>query len=451
MEGEMSEVKENFGDNSAFWADYQSVARSAGIAANRVRWHEHWCRQFEKFLQGAPLAETTSEQVAAFLENLEQNPAIQPWQLEQATDALNILFADYLHLDWAKQESPRKYQQSATSTANAPGQRQPSITQLNHEQTELITRLTSELRVRQYSRRTVDAYCGWVGKYLWYFRNSLLTDLQENTVKGYLTYLAERREVAASTQNQALNALVFFHREVLGRPLGDFSDFLRAKRPKRIPVVLTPNEVATLLANLHGPMALMAGLLYGGGLRLMECVRLRIKDIDFAQSQIVIRDGKGKKDRLTVLPERYRDTLSAQIARVRQLHEKDLSLGFGEVWLPAALARKFSGAGRDWRWQFVFPSSQLAVDPESRVIRRHHVHESALQKAVKAAAQAAGLAKPVTPHTLRHSFATHLLEAGSDIRTVQELLGHSDVSTTMIYTHVLNKPGLAVKSPLDRL
>jgi integron integrase len=275
--------------------------------------------------------------------------------------------------------------------------------------------------------------------------------LQETTVKGYLTYLAERREVASSTQNQALNALVFFHREVLARPLGDFSDFLRAKRPKHVPVVLTADEVGALLAKLHGPMALMAGLLYGGGLRLMECVRLRIKDIDFAQSQIIVKDGKGKKDRITVLPERYREQLAAQIDRVRQLHEKDLSLGFGEVWLPAALARKFSGAGRDWRWQFVFPSSQLAVDPESRVVRRHHVHESALQKAVKAAAQTAGLSKRVTPHTLRHSFATHLLEAGYDIRTVQELLGHSDVSTTMIYTHVLNKPGLAVKSPADRV
>jgi integrase len=295
-------------------------------------------------MRGAPLTEATSEQVDAFLGSMEQNPAIQQWQLTQAADALKVLFADHLHLGWTGDGMLSKNRRSNSQAINVSGRGEPPGLRLNPEQAELIARLTGELRVRQYSRRTVDAYCGWVNRYLWYFRDRPSTGLQENTVKGYLTYLAERREVAASTQNQALNALVFFHREVLGLPLGDFSDFLRAKKPKHVPVVLTPDEVSALLAKLHGPMALMAGLLYGGGLRLMECVRLRIKDIDFAQSQIVVKDGKGKKDRLTVLPERYRDPLAAQVARVRELQagaggEKPggRALRRGQVGLPETL------------------------------------------------------------------------------------------------------------------
>jgi integron integrase len=257
--------------------------------------------------------------------------------------------------------------------------------------------------------------------------------------------------VTASTQKQALNALVFLYEQVLNSPLGDISDFARAKKPKKLPVVLSRDEVRLLLRQLDRSVALVAGLLYGSGLRLLECLRLRVKDVDFSLGQIVVRDGKGQKDRIALLPERYREPLQAHLRRVRELHVSDLDKGLGEAYLPPALARKYTKAGREWGWQYVFPAGRLSADPDSGTVRRHHLHETVIQKEVRAAARRAGLTKPVSPHTLRHSFATHLLESGSDIRTVQELLGYSDVSTTMIYTHVLNKPGLAVKSPVDGL
>jgi integron integrase len=306
------------------------------------------------------------------------------------------------------------------------------------------------MRLRHLSLRTEQAYIGWVQRFAAFHPRTSLETLGAEAVRAFLTYLVERRDVSASTQKQALNALVFLYAQVLHRPFGELETFPRAKRPKRLPVVLTRGEVVALLGAMDGTFALMAGLLYGSGLRLMECVRLRTKDIDFEMGQIVVREGKGQKDRLTMLPERYRESLETHLERVRERHAGDLGNGFGEVWMPPALARKYPAAGRDWRWQYVFPSQQLSVDPRSGVVRRHHASERPLQRAVAEAARRAGLGKPVTPHTLRHSFATHLLEAGYDIRTVQELLGHSDVSTTMIYTHVLNKPGLAVKSPADR-
>jgi integron integrase len=270
-------------------------------------------------------------------------------------------------------------------------------------------------------------------------------------VEAFLSWLATERNVAAATQNQALSALLFLYKQVLGQDLPWFTDMVRAKRPVRRPVVLTVSETRRLLANLTGGKWLMASLLYGAGLRQIECLTLRVKDVDFAYRQITVRDGKGGKDRVTMLPEQVVQPLQAHLGRVRALHNADLAAGLGEVSLPRALARKYPRAGREWVWQFVFPSKNRSADPESGVIRRHHVYPDTLQRAVKEAARAAAIAKPVSCHTLRHSFATHLLEAGHDIRTVQELLGHSDVSTTMVYTHVLNKGGRGVKSPLDRL
>ncbi|KKM73792.1 hypothetical protein LCGC14_1406920, partial [marine sediment metagenome] len=262
-------------------------------------------------------------------------------------------------------------------------------------------------------------------------------------------YLTEEREVAASTQNQALNALVFLYEQVLKEPLGIIGEFTRAKRPKRLPVVLSREEVNRLLDALAGTHNLMAGLLYGGGLRLMECVRLRVKDVDFAQSQILIRSGKGQKDRITILPDRFQQPLKEHLALTRELYEKDIAEGLGGVYIWPSLARKYPNVGKEWIWQYVFPSNKLSVDPRSREVRRHHIHENGLHRAIKTAAVKVGLTKQMSSHVLRHSFATHLLENSYDIRTVQELLGHADVSTTMIYTHVLNKPGLAVKSPVD--
>ena len=268
-------------------------------------------------------------------------------------------------------------------------------------------------------------------------------------VTAFLSWLATERNVAAATQNQALAALLFLYKAVLERDLPWFDDLVRAKRPVRMPVVLTEVEVRKLLEQLHGTAWLMASLLYGAGLRLQECLMLRVKDVDFAYRQVLVRDGKGAKDRVTMLPEVIVQPLQAHLGKVQALHRRDLAEGYGEVWLPGALSRKYPRAGYEWGWQFLFPSKNRSVDPESGAIRRHHVYPDTMSRAIKRATFAAGIHKPVGSHTLRHSFATHLLQSGYDIRTVQELLGHSDVSTTMIYTHALNKGGRGVKSPLD--
>jgi integron integrase len=255
--------------------------------------------------------------------------------------------------------------------------------------------------------------------------------------------------VAASTQNQALSALLFLYKEVLRQEIGWLDQVERVKRPARLPVVLTKDEVRKIFAQLHGTHRLMAGLLYGSGLRLMECVRLRVKDVDFAYAHVVVRDGKGAKDRVTMLPVNLTQGLERHLQKVKAQHDEDLEAGLGSVYLPTALQKKYPNAPKEWSWQYIFPSSRISLDPRSQEKRRHHVEESSLQMAMKKAVRAAGVSKPATCHSLRHSFATHVLENGYDIRTVQELLGHKDVSTTMIYTHVLNKPGLGVKSPLD--
>jgi integron integrase len=279
--------------------------------------------------------------------------------------------------------------------------------------------------------------------------------IREAELSAFLTHLARDGKVAASTQNQALSALLFLYKEVLKQEIGWLENVERAKKPARLPVVLTRDEVHKIFAYLHGTPRLMAGLLYGSGLRLMECVRLRVKDADFGYARITVRDTKGNKDRVTMLPVNLARPLERHLQKVKAQHEQDLEDGFGSVYLLHALARKFPNAPREWAWQYVFPSARITADPRwdsndgGPIKRRHHVDESALQLAVKKAVRASGINKPASCHTLRHSFATHLLEDGYDIRTVQELLGHKDVSTTMIYTHVLNKPGLGVRSPLD--
>ena len=314
----------------------------------------------------------------------------------------------------------------------------------------LRDQLHGAIRRRNYSRRTEQAYWFWIR---WFIRHNGIRHPEQMgaaEVEAFLSWLATKRNVAAATQNQALSALLFLYKELLGQSLPWFKNLVRAKRPVRVPVVLTRAEVQRLLAQMEGTKWLMASLLYGAGLRQIECLQLRVKDVDFAYRQLIVRDAKGAKDRVTMLPEQTVQPLQAHLGRVRALHQRDLALGHGEVSLPYALSRKYPRAGRDWGWQFVFPSGVLSADPDSGVIRRHHVFPDTLGRAVKAAARAARIVKMVSCHTLRHSFATHLLEGGYDIRTVQELLGHSDVSTTMVYTHVLNKGGRGVASPLDR-
>ena len=314
----------------------------------------------------------------------------------------------------------------------------------------LVDRTRAAIRLRHYSRRTEEAYVAWLERFVAFHRFRDPAALGEREVASFLSALATAGQVSASTQNQALAALTFVFRDVLGQPFGATEGVARAKAPDRLPVVLTRPEVRALLAALQPTPRLAATLLYGSGLRLLECLTLRVKDIDHDYGQIVVRAGKGQKDRVTMLPRTVRPQLDAQLARARRLHDHDVAAGGGRVELPDALVRKAPGLALEWGWQWVFPAARRHQDALTGEIRRGHLHESVLQRAVREAAAPAGIAKRVTCHTLRHSFATHLLEDGYDIRTVQELLGHSDVRTTMIYTHVLNRGGYAVRSPLDR-
>jgi integron integrase len=314
---------------------------------------------------------------------------------------------------------------------------------------KLLDQLRNAIRLRHYSIRTEEAYVQWAKRSILFHNKRHPKDMGRSEIEAFLTHLAVSGKVAASTQNQALNAIVFLYRELLGREIGELEAVVRAKRPPKLPVVFSVSETKRVLARLDGTTGLMARLLYGSGLRLMECLRLRVKDIDFEYRQITVRDGKGAKDRVTMLPASLIAPLQEHVARVKALHEADLAAGHGDVYLPFALERKYPSANREWGWQYVFPSAKRSFDPRSGLIRRHHAAESVLQRAVKLAVRSSGLNKPATCHTFRHSFATHLLANGSDIRTVQELLGHHDVRTTMISTHVLQRGAGGVTSPLD--
>lgn len=320
---------------------------------------------------------------------------------------------------------------------------------MSDDSPRLLDRVRHVLRRKHYALRTEEAYVGWIKRFILFHHKRHPLELGMPEVNAFLTDLAVRQHVAASTQNQALSALIFLYAEVLEQPLKAPLSAVRAKQPQRLPTVLTRAEVRRVLGGLTGVHQVMAQLLYGSGLRLMECVRLRVKDLDFAQRQVTVHDGKGAKDRRTMLPERLVAPLQAQLLRTQLLHQQDCRNGGGAVYLPDAFARKSPNAAQQWIWQYVFPSEHLSTDLRTHEVRRHHLDESGLQKAVKRAAQLAAIPKLVTCHTFRHSFATHLLEDGYDIRTVQELLGHADVKTTMIYTHVLNRGGRGVRSPLD--
>jgi integron integrase len=314
---------------------------------------------------------------------------------------------------------------------------------------KLLDEVRDVMRTKHYSLRTEQTYINWIKQFIIFHKKRHPSELGGNEVTLFLSHLAVNRHVAASTQNQALAAILFLYRYVLKLELPWLEDVQRAKKPSRLPLVFTREEVKAVLAQLTQTNWLMASLLYGSGLRLMECLRLRIKDLDFQYQQILVRDGKGAKDRRTMMPSTLVGALEQHRDRVKALHDRDLQAGFGSVYLPYALSRKYPNTGREWGWQYFFPAAKLSTDPISGTLRRHHVTESVLQRAIKAAVRAAGIAKPGSCHTLRHSFATHLLEDGYDIRTVQELLGHKDLNTTMIYTHVLNRGGRGVRSPLD--
>ena len=438
----------------SFWEAYRACAEENRVQPDRSQFYMNWAKDFANFLPEKPLKDRSRKDIEAFLANLGKRRGITDWQVRQAEHALRILYEIFLpgyaperHTDVA----PAEKHPVKEATAKTYGFRDRVIPgEVERQFSDLVEAVKTEVRARHYSYRTETSYLDWVRRFIAFHDYADPRGLDPSAaVKTYLDYLAVEREVAASTQNQALNALVFFYGQVLRKPLGEMEEFARAKRPRRLPEVMTRDEVQRLLSKMSGITGLMAGLMYGSGLRLMECVRLRVKDIDFARHQIMVRNGKGQKDRVTMLPERFATPLQEHLARVKAIYAQNLAQGTADVYIWPAMARKFPNAGKEWIWQYVFPAKSLSVDPRSGKVRRHHINENLVQKAVKEATMQAAINKRVSCHTLRHSFATHLLEAGYDIRTVQELLGHANVVTTMIYTHVLNRPGLSVKSPAD--
>lgn len=471
-------VKEN--GSVRLWLLFHAKLINLGIDPKQADWLVKWAEGFAKSMKG-PLASRSAADVLRYLEKTARAPNIKDWQIKQAVQALQHLYQDQLDADWARKWQWDKAEAHALAILKKPGAARPptastkpspptshpqptrleiSPTQGFHDQAGdpalksdhavLLGKLRTEIRNRHYSLRTEQAYEGWALRFLAFCRATSAPEPREAEVKAFLDYLVESRQVSASTQAQALNAVVFLFKAAMTQPLGEIGAFTRSRRPKKLPEVLSASEIEQLLAAMSGTAELMAGLLYGSGLRLMECIRLRVKDIDFEYRQIKVW-GKGQKHRPTVLPRRYEEALRQHLTRVKALHQQDLAAGHGQVYMEPALARKYPKAAGQWQWQYVFPARQLSVDPRSGQVHRHHVHETSLQKAVPAAARKVGLTKQVGCHTLRHSFATHLLENGADIRTVQELLGHENVVTTMIYTHVMNRPGVCVQSPADRI
>lgn len=444
--------------SGSLWKRYIERVRARGVKPPADRWHVIRAEQYAATLRNKDLADSTPEDVTQYLQAAGTRSDIADWQFRQVVNALQVLLGDVLELEWAQsfdwsywRDSAQKLEKNHPTTARQAAPKEPDSAPTEKRKgtdEDLLEQVKAEIRRRAYSIRTEDSYLQWIQRFRAASRNRSLRDLGAPEVKTFLEQLVVRGNVAASTQSQALSALVFLYREVLKQPL-ELGELKRPKKPKRLPVVLTRHEVHALLGELDQTRWLMASLLYGAGMRLMEAIRLRIKDVDFGYRQIVVRSAKGAKDRVVPLPEATARPIDQHLHRVREMFEADRRKGFGEVYLPDALEQKYPNANREWGWQYVFPSGRLSVDPRTGVVRRHHLHENNLQHAVKSAARSAGIAKKVNCHSLRHSFATHLLEDGYDIRTVQELLGHADVSTTMIYTHVLNKGGRAVRSPLD--
>jgi len=452
---------------SRFFSNYLICLAKESVPDKYRRWYVRHIEAFIKTHNGRKIKQLSAQDIHSYLETIGRQERIPGWQFRQHIDAIRILYCKLLNsavsssVDWqhwmdsarqlefdhpttARQLSPEELSYIKERKGESPLQK----VRATHK--NLLVRFTTEIRRRGYSYRTEQTYEQWVCRFILFCIGTSPEDAGPREVKRFLDYLAVKRHVSASTQNQALNALVFLYKQVLGHELGKLETFTRAKRPRNLPVVLSRREVNLLLQQLSGQNRLIAALLYGTGARLMEGLRLRVLDIDFDNHRIHVCQAKGKKDRYVPLPATLVEDLKQQIIRVQEVHERDLRTGYGDVLLPDALARKYPNAGRELKWQFLFPSARLSADPYGGTIRRHHVHESALQKAIKRAAAACAINKRVGCHTLRHSFATHLLEANYDIRTVQELLGHANVSTTMIYTHVLNRPGVGVFSPLDQ-
>jgi integron integrase len=446
------------------WDRYLDVLLRFGVPEKARPWYVRHVQAFIDEFQPDSIRNITQKEIVGYLERLASVRALEGRQFGQHVDALRLLLvelaksAEAKRVEWdywrevARSGVPDAEQPAAASVkvSQAACKRPPRPVYGKDADPAVLEELARVIRTLQYSIRTEESYVDWSRRFL-AWTGKPVEGLDQADVQRFLSHLAVERDVAPSTQNLALNSLMFLFRHVLDRPL-DQVEFNRPRRGKRLPVVLCQEEVRRLLAEMPEQGQLMAGVMYGGGLRLMELLRLRVGDVDFDRQLIVVRSGKGDKDRIVPLPERYVRDLRMQVERVTLLRDQDDKEEVGGVYLPHALDRKYPTAGTELIWQYLFPSAQLSRDPKSGQLRRHHLHDSSFQRMLKKAARAAALQKKISSHVLRHSFATHLLEAGYDIRTVQELLGHEDVSTTMIYTHVLNRPGVVpVRSPADAL
>lgn len=444
------------------WARFSLGLLALGLEAGKHGFYQAWVRNFFKFLKPRKWNQADREDVESFLNFLVEEGK-HGWQVDQANRALELFYTEVCPMDWAGRNWPKTPAAAEVLSLRPADFPRPPVEgpacealkqrsdtgELPERLNPFLREVTEALRMERYAYRTEQTYLDWVRRFLIFTSPQTRDDLQAGQLQEYLQYLVLVRGVSASAQNQALNAVQFVYRRVLKRGVDEVEQMHRAPYSRRVPVVLSREEVARLLAELSGRALLMAQLMYGAGLRVNECVRLRVKDVDFALRQIVVREGKGDKDRVTPLPEKVKGLLRDHLKETKKRWEKDRAMDLAGVFLPDALERKYGHAATDWGWYWVFPSDELSRDPRGGELRRHHVHTGTVQAAVKRAARKAGLVKPVSPHTLRHCFATHLLEGGADIRTVQELLGHADVSTTMIYTHVLTRPGVSLRSPLD--
>jgi integron integrase len=459
---------------SRFWDKFIYKTRSYNIKPDVARWY---VRHAESYIKSHDkrLASHSKKDVEKYLTEKGRNRYLHEWQFRQIVISLKILFTDMVKVPWGNDFPWDKWSEGAQQlerdhstvardyqpvnvegitksvAAGIDANREP-MQHTAKRHAAVVEKLINLIRVNHYSIQTEKAYVSWVLRFLNYQSIDNLDTLSESHISYFLEYLVIKRKVSSSTQAQALNALVYFYKNILEIKLSEDIQFARSKKPKRLPVVLSQSKISKLFSAMHNPtFLLMSNLLYGCGMRLMECVRLRVLDVDFDYQQLLIRGAKGKKDRVAPIPAKLVMPLKSHLIWVREQHDEDLAHGFGCVYMPDALARKYPNAEKEFRWQFVFPSVRVSADPGTGEIRRHHIHQSGLQRHIKRSADYCGLYKKVSCHTLRHSFATHLLESGYDIRTVQELLGHADVSTTMIYTHVLNKPGVSVVSPFDTL
>jgi integron integrase len=407
--------------------DFKSYILSSRIANEKsAAFYVHWVTGFYGYCSKDPEDAVTQEEVEEYLAYLSKRK--EDWQVRQASDAIQI------YLFFKKRNINKFYREKGDGKT----QWKTVAEEMRHA-----------LRLRHRAARTEEAYLSWLRKYYLYLNGKAPYSIDSSHVKDFMTHLAVEKNVAESTQNQAFNAILFLYRHVLDKPIDDISDAIRADKPKRLPVVLTKDEVKRLFACMSGTDQLMAKVMYGTGVRLTECLQLRVQDLDFGRGVVIVRMGKGRKDRETVFPEKLKPALRKHLERVREIHERDRKKDLPGVQLPHALERKYPNAGREWIWFWVFPADKVSMDPKTQIVRRHHCYKGGLYKIFRQARERANIPKRVTAHTMRHSFATHLLEDGYDIRTIQELLGHSDVRTTMIYAHVANTSKLGVKSPLD--